>query len=135
MRTFIVSLVASATLVLTGCVAFVSAEYDSDWVLSSGSDGQGEWVSGDDGAIRVNINDGQISGQICNNWGGNIAVTGSAVVVSSLYSTEMYCTEPAGIMDREQRFLEDLALITSIELVDGRLRLSGDTVTLEFVAG
>jgi hypothetical protein len=36
-------------------------------------------------------------------------------------------------MDRETRFLNDLAAVTTIELVDGFLRLSGDGVELTFV--
>jgi heat shock protein HslJ len=110
-----------------------SVEYDFDWFLSSGTDSQGAWVDGDEGAIRLSINDGQVSGQICNSWGGDIVISGSDVEVSSIYSTKMRCPAPKGIMDRETRFLSDLALVTSIELVDGRLRLSGDGVELEFV--
>lgn len=110
-----------------------SVRYDWDWLLASGTDNQGAWVDGDEGALRLSIKDGQISGQICNNWGGDITITGSTVVVSSLFSTKMACDKPDGIMDRETRFLNDLALVTSIELVDGRLRLSGEGVELEFV--
>jgi len=110
-------------------------QYDLDWFLSSGTDSQGAWVDGDEGAIRLTINDGQVSGQICNSWGGDIDINGSSVAMTSLFSTEMYCTEPTGIMDRETRFLSDISLVTSIELVDGRLRLSGDGVELEFVVG
>jgi hypothetical protein len=46
----------------------------------------------------------------------------------------MACNKPDGIMDFEMRFLNDLSLITSIELVDGGLRLTGDAVTLDFAA-
>jgi len=108
-------------------------QYDWDWLLASGTDSQGEWVDGDEGAIRLTINDGQVSGQICNSWGGDIAIDGSSVAITDLYSTEMFCTEPEGIMDRETRFLNNISLVTTIELVDGRLRLSGGGVEFEFV--
>jgi hypothetical protein len=45
----------------------------------------------------------------------------------------MACDKTDGIMDREMRFLNDLSLVTSIELVNGQLRLSGDGIELEFV--
>ncbi|MEY4898826.1 MAG: hypothetical protein RL294_637 [Actinomycetota bacterium] len=133
MRKIVVSLIASAALVLSGCANPPIESFEGNWLLTSATDAQGTWVDGADGATLVTIEDDHISGQICNNWGGDIAITGSTVVVSSLYSTKMACDKPDGIMDLEMRFLDDLSLVTSIELVDGRLRLSGDGVALEFV--
>ena len=135
MRKIVVSLIASAALVLSGCANPPIESFDGNWLLTSATDAQGTWVDGAAGATLVTIADDHISGQICNNWGGDIEITGSTVVVSSLYSTKMACDKPGGIMDREMRFLDDLSLVTSIELVDGQLRLTGDAVTLEFVAG
>lgn len=107
---------------------------DGDWFLSEGTDAEGDLdLTGD--AIRLTIADGQVSGQICNSWGGSIDINGSSVTFGALVSTEMYCTEPAGIMDRETRFLADLPLVTSIELVDGTLHLTGGDVDLTFVGG
>jgi len=133
MRKIVVSLIASAALVLSGCANPPIESFEGNWLLTSATDAQGTWVDGAAGATLVTIEDDHISGQICNNWGGDIAITGSTVVVSSLYSTKMACDKPDGIMDIEMRFLNDLSLVTSIELVDGRLRLSGDGVALEFV--
>ena len=135
MRKIVVSLIASAALVLSGCANPPIESFDGNWLLTSATDAQGTWVDGAAGSTLVTIEDDHISGQICNNWGGDIEITGSTVVVSSLYSTKMACDKPGGIMDREMRFLDDLSLVTSIELVDGQLRLTGDAVTLEFVAG
>lgn len=135
MRKIVVSLIASAALFLAGCTNPPVQSFDGNWLLTSATDAQGTWVDGVAGATLVTIEDDHISGQICNNWGGDIEITGSTVVVSSLYSTKMACDKPGGIMDREMRFLDDLSLVTSIELVDGQLRLTGDAVTLEFVAG
>ncbi len=141
MRKIRIGLVLVASLgFVSGCAAPAplptptpSVQYDWDWLLASGTDSQGEWVDGDEGAIRLTINDGQVSGQICNSWGGDIAIDGSSVAITDLYSTEMFCTEPEGIMDRETRFLNNISLVTTIELVDGRLRLSGGGVEFEFV--
>ena len=135
MRKIVVSVIASAALFLAGCTNPPVQSFDGNWLLTSATDAQGTWVDGAAGATLVTIEDDHISGQICNNWGGDIEITGSTVVVSSLYSTKMACDKPGGIMDREMRFLDDLSLVTSIELVDGQLRLTGDAVTLEFVAG
>jgi heat shock protein HslJ len=135
MRKIIVSLIASAALVLSGCANPPIESFEGNWLLTSATDAQGTWVDGAAGATLVTIEDDHISGQICNNWGGDIAITGSTVVVSSLYSTKMACDKTDGIMDLEMRFLDDLSLVTSIELVDGQLRLTGDAVTLEFVEG
>ncbi len=134
MRKIVVSLIASAALVLSGCANPPIESFDGNWLLTSATDAQGTWVDGAAGATLVTIEDDHISGQICNNWGGDIEITGSTVVVSSLYSTKMACDKPGGIMDREMRFLDDLSLVTSIELVDGQLRLTGDAVTLDFAA-
>ena len=134
MRKIVVSLIASAALVLTGCTNPPVQSFDGKWLLTSATDAQGTWADGVAGATFVTIEDDHISGQICNNWGGNIVITGSTADLSSLYSTKMACDKPDGIMDVEMRFLDDLSLVTSIELVDGTLHLSGGPVDLEFVS-
>jgi heat shock protein HslJ len=134
MRKIVVSLIASAALVLTGCTNPPVQSFDGKWLLTSATDAQGTWADGVAGATFVTIEDDHISGQICNNWGGNIVITGSTVDLSSLYSTKMACDKPDGIMNVEMRFLDDLSLVTSIELVDGTLHLSGGPVDLEFVS-
>lgn len=142
MRKILIRLVLAASIgLVSGCAVptpsptpIPSEQLNRNWVLVSGTDGQGYWVKGSEGATRLTIDNGQVSGQICNNWGGDILISGSDVEVSSIYSTKMHCPEPEGIMDRETRFLSDLALVTSIELVDGYLLLSGGGVELKFVA-
>ncbi len=140
MRKIVISLVLAASMgLVSGCAVPTPTptpreKYNQNWVLVSGTDDQGYWVKGDEGATRLTIYNGQVSGQICNSWGGDIAIDGSSVAITALYSTEMFCTEPEGIMDRETRFLNDISLVTTIELVDGFLLLSGGGVDLKFVA-
>ena len=134
MRKIVVSVIASAALFLAGCTNPPVQSFDGKWLLTSATDAQGTWADGVAGATFVTIEDDHISGQICNNWGGNIVITGSTVDLSSLYSTKMACDKPDGIMDLEMRLLDDLSLVTSIELVDGTLHLSGGPVDLEFVS-
>jgi heat shock protein HslJ len=134
MHKIIMGLLAATALVLAGCTSLPVESFDGNWSLTSATDAQGTLVDGVDGGTLVTIDGDEISGQICNNWGGNIAIDGSSVVISSVYSTKMACNKPDGIMDFEMRFLNDLSLITSIELVDGGLRLMSDAVTLDFAA-
>jgi len=142
MRKIVIGLVLVASMgLVSGCAlptpaptAIPSEQLNRNWVLASGTDGQGYWVKGSEGATRLTIDNGQVSGQICNSWGGDIAVDGSSVAITSLYSTEMFCTEPEGIMDRETRFLNDISLVTTIQIVDGFLLLSGGGVDLKFMA-
>jgi heat shock protein HslJ len=142
MRKIVIGLVLVASMgLVSGCAlptpaptAIPSEQLNRNWVLASGTDGQGYWVKGSEGATRLTIDNGQVSGQICNSWGGDIVIEGSSVEITSIFSTEMFCTEPDGIMDREKRFLNDISLVTTIELVDGYLLLSGGGVEFKFVA-
>jgi heat shock protein HslJ len=142
MRKILIGVVLAASAgLLSGCVALTptptpipSEQLNMNWVLVSGTDGEGAWVKGSEGATRLTIDNGQVSGQICNSWGGDIVIEGSSVAITSIFSTEMFCTEPEGIMDRERRFLNDLSLVTTVEIVDGFLLLSGGGVDLKFVA-
>jgi heat shock protein HslJ len=140
MRSTIFGYAAIAVLIaLSGCatteptpIPSPTMSLEQDWLLYSGSDSLGDLKQGDEGAIRMTIAGNKVTGQICNSWGGDLAIDGSSITFGPLYSTEMYCETPDGIMDRESRFLTDLALVTTIELVDGKLHLSGDGVDLEF---
>ncbi|MEY4312807.1 MAG: hypothetical protein RLZZ319_316 [Actinomycetota bacterium] len=111
-----------------------TVSFDGDWFLFSGTDADGTF---DDTlpAVRMSIADGQLSGQICNSWGGDVTVDGSTISIGALVSTEMYCTTPKGIMDLESRFLTDLPLVTTITVEDGRLHLTGGGVDLVFGPG
>ena len=143
MRAIILGSTAIAVVAaLSGCVTQAPTPLptptmllEHDWLLSSGTDSLGNWVQGDEGAIRMTIADNKVNGQICNSWGGDIAIDGSSITFGPLFSTKMACTSPDGIMDRESRFLNDLALVTTIEIVEGKLHLSGGGVDLEFGDG
>ena len=140
MRKILIGLVLAASMgLVSGCAVptptptpIPSEQLNRNWVLVSGTDDQGDWVKGSEGATRLTIENGQVSGQICNSWGGDIDIEGSSVAITSIFSTVMLCTEPDGIMDRETRFLTDISLVTTIEIVDGFLRLSGGGVDLKF---
>ena len=67
---------------------------------------------------------GQISGTTgCNHYGGNYQVKGETIIIEGVYSTEMACLEPVGLMDQERAYLE--------LLVDAdQYKLKGSLLTL-----
>jgi len=70
----------------------------------------------------LNFEAGQISGNTgCNQYGGEFQVEDGAIQIEDLYSTEMACFEPAGVMEQEQMYLELLRSIDRFEIVDDHL--------------
>jgi hypothetical protein len=66
--------------------------------------------------------DGKLSGQACNSYGGSWANAARGFRVSGLYSTDMACGEPEGVMAQEYEYLGRLDEVGSV------LR-QGNTVT------
>jgi heat shock protein HslJ len=127
-------LVAVVAATLAGCVPVASTtELHGEWVLTSGSDAAGTLDSAITDVTLVIDADGA-SGRVCNSYGGTISGTPTDLRVESLYSTEMWCETPQGIMDLEQRFLADLGAVTSGTVGGDTLVLTGPDVTLEFIA-
>ncbi len=70
----------------------------------------------------------QISGSAgCNTYFGTYAVSDSEFSFGDVANTEMWCMEPAGVMDQEQAFLAALASVASYRLTEGRLELLDGT--------
>lgn len=62
----------------------------------------------------------------CNSYGGAYTVKGGdGLAFSGLYSTEMACLEPAGIMGQENHYLEILRGAASFRISDGELEMTG----------
>ena len=55
--------------------------------------------------------DGRVSGKACNSYGGSwtVAAGRNPLTIGNLYSTDMACSEPDGVMGQEQHFLGRLA--------------------------
>jgi heat shock protein HslJ len=125
-------LIAAVAVTLSGCVSGTSTEsLQGEWVLTSGSDATGELdITITD--VTIVVGDDGVSGRVCNSYGGTISGSPTDLSVSSLYSTEMYCTTPEGIMEFEQRFLSDLGAVTGAVVVGDQLTLTGADVTLGF---
>ena len=78
---------------------------------------------------------GQVSGSGgCNQYGGSYAVEGNRLTISELYSTEMACLEPEGLMEQEAYLLEFLGSAVTFSIDAGRLiilRPDGEVLTFD----
>ena len=71
---------------------------------------------------------GQVSGNAsCNHYGGGYLIKGEKISFEVLYSTEMACLDPIGVMEQEQIYLELLRAATRFKLVDGALTIFTDS--------
>lgn len=70
----------------------------------------------------------------CNHYGGSYTAAGDRLTLGMLYMTEMYCPDPAGVMEQESAYLEALSTVARYRLAGGRLELLDDAgqVVLSF---
>ncbi len=74
--------------------------------------------------ITAIFGNGSVGGSAgCNSYGGDYTVDGNRLTIGSIGSTKMHCTEPAGVMEQETRYLNLLS--TTAEY-----RIEGDRLTL-----
>lgn len=127
-------LVAAIAVALAGCApGALTTELRGEWVLTAGTDSAGALDASITDVTLVIDADGA-SGRVCNSYGGTITGTPTDLRVESIYSTEMWCETPQGLMDLEQRFLADLGAVTGATVDGDTLVLTGSDVTLEFTA-
>ena len=68
--------------------------------------------------------DGQVSGNAgCNDYSGPYQVEDDKITIGPLVATEMYCQEPADVMETEQIFLKNLGNSASFTISHGELTL------------
>jgi heat shock protein HslJ len=113
---------AASIFVLTGCAASADPLNGTDWDLQSYNG-----TSPIEGrALTASFEKGQISGSAgCNSYGGTYQIHGDQITISQLYSTEMACMDPEGIMDQEQRFLKALSGAQTFQVATGQLKIFG----------
>ncbi|WP_292518055.1 META domain-containing protein [Methanoculleus sp.] len=69
--------------------------------------------------------DGNVGGSAgCNSYGAGYTVDGANLTIEPAIRTEMYCNEPPGLMDQEDRYLALLMDVASYRMEDGRLILT-----------
>ncbi|WP_067075989.1 META domain-containing protein [Methanoculleus horonobensis] len=60
----------------------------------------------------------------CNSYGAGYTVDGANLAIEPAIRTEMYCSEPPGLMDQEDRYLALLAEVASYRVENDRLILA-----------
>jgi len=86
--------------------------------------------------ITVTFGDGTVSGSAgCNTYSAAYTFDGSFFTFEAPAATEMACSDPAGVMEQEQRYLGFLGNITTYHINGNQLRLeTGDGRALVFTA-
>jgi heat shock protein HslJ len=98
---------------------------DTEWVLIS-LDGS---PLIEQTQITLNLGEASLDGSAgCNTYGASYAAAEDSLRLSGLYWTEMGCTEPEGVMDQEQAYLDALSAAA-------RFRLDGDGLEVYDEAG
>jgi heat shock protein HslJ len=101
------------------------------WQLASFLGANGETVQPVASSIPLVTFDrsGRVGGSVgCNHFTAGYTVSGSGLVIGPAVSTLMYCSEPPGVMDQEQRVFELLSLTAGFTV-------TGDTLVLLDRAG
>jgi heat shock protein HslJ len=60
----------------------------------------------------------------CNQYGGSYLLRAESLLITQIANTEMFCMEPEGIMDQEQKYLSLLVDMIYMRTADGQLILS-----------
>jgi len=100
----------------------------TSWTLAS--------LAGEDGAMAPVLTgttvtaafgtDSRLGGSAgCNHYGADYTRSGANLTIGPAVRTEMYCTNPPGIMEQEDRYLALLANVTSYRVEGGLLVLAG----------
>ena len=106
----------------------------TSWILS---EFEGEAVPEEFEDITLNFNDGEAGGTVCNSYGGSYELgSDNSLSIFDLFQTEMYCTEPEGIMDFESEYVAALGDVAGYRIEGGRLTLlnANDDVLMTFTA-
>jgi heat shock protein HslJ len=121
-RKLTITLMALA-LLLAGCGSSPSDSaslQDTQWVLVM----LGEEPPLTGTAPSAEFSADQISGSAgCNTYFGTYTVSGSEFSIGDVANTEMWCSDPEGVMDQEQAFLAALASAASHRLAGVQLEL------------
>jgi len=109
---------------------------DTVWELEEYGDTDNLTGVMEDTKITVEFisSDGTVKGSAgCNSYSGSYEAEGSQLSIPGpIAVTEMYCTEPEGLMDQEQEFLSILQLAESYQIDDDELRITCGSQSLVF---
>lgn len=117
----------------TGAPNIVEGLEGVTWYLDTYQDAKGNQIGLIPGTqVIVEFKAGQVSGNAgCNNYFAPFLVDGEKLIIEAIAATEMYCLEPANIMEQEQGFLAALDAAARYHIGDGRLQIinqDGETI-------
>jgi heat shock protein HslJ len=93
---------------------------EGTWVLTAYDDASP--IDGKQPTIQ--FDNGQVSGTtVCNHYGGSYQITEDAISFTDIFSTEMACMEPEGVMEQERIYMELLVSADRYALADDVLIL------------
>jgi len=115
------AVMAVLIIVLAACDGSgVNALRDTVWELES--------LTGDDvlpgTTITLKFSDDQVSGSAgCNQYGGSYQAGENSLSVGDVFSTEMGCLEPEGILEQEGVYLTALSVAATYQITADRLEI------------
>ncbi len=125
--------IAAACIITAGCIDDGSTPSPAPrlagtaWTLGSYVAGNGTLVPALPGTeVTASFNDdGSLTGSAgCNSYGTVYHIEGANLTIEPSGSTEMYCSEPPGIMEQENRYLTLLTEVSTWRVEGDRLILS-----------
>ena len=96
------------------------------WRLQSFNNGKGGMAAtlATEKITAIFGEDGKVAGNAgCNNYNGGYQVDGDKISIGPLASTEMYCNDPADVMETEQTFLKNLSNAATFDIQNDMLTL------------
>jgi len=115
------AVIAVLIIVLAACDGSgVNALRDTAWELES--------LTGDDvlpgTTITLKFSGDQVSGSAgCNQYGGSYQAGENSLSIGDVFSTEMGCLEPAGILEQETAYLTALRTAATYQITADRLEI------------
>lgn len=127
--TFFFALIITALIAACAFPGTAStADLKGDWTLAT-LNGNAP-IAGT--TITLSIDDSNAGGRSgCNHYGGTYNASGEKLTFPSMAVTEMYCMDPAGIMEQETAYLQALSQAASFSVDENRLEMrsaSGETI-------
>jgi heat shock protein HslJ len=70
----------------------------------------------------------------CNTYFGDYQISGNDLSIPMIANTEMYCLEPEGVMEQENRYLSAMRAAENYQIQNGKLRITAGSRVLVFIA-
>jgi len=96
------------------------------WRLQSFNNGKGGMATtvATQKITAIFTEDGRVSGNAgCNTYNGGYQIDGDSISIGPLASTEMYCNDPADVMETENAFLKNMSNAARYAIENGMLTL------------